>query len=105
MTEPESKLLKHKRQKNRIETVGFSLLGSAGNLQSVGGMLITTARNQDYKELKENAKIAFTAIAQIQQGLQQLALGLAPIAGIKIGAPEPPPEIPPDETPPDGEKH
>jgi hypothetical protein len=81
----------------RFKLIGFSLIGSGGNLHSVGGMLITTAMTEErvssgteetakerMEETKATALAALQALQEVRKGIAQLELGLAPIAGVGV---------------------
>ena len=53
-------------RRKRLDKIGFNLLGTAGNVQSVAGMLIVTAKNTaTAEEIQDTARTAVEAGAPV----------------------------------------
>lgn len=82
MTKTKTKTPRQSRSA-RITRIGFLTLQTSGSLNALACMLIADAQEgQTSEEAQDNAKIAYDNIGHIIQGLQEVRLGLSPIAGI-----------------------
>lgn len=73
----------------RLIQIGWLVTRHAGSMTAIGAMLIGDAiEGQTSDEARDNARIAYDTLGSIIQGLQQVRLGLMPIAGVDISKPD-----------------
>ncbi len=73
----------------RLTQIGWLVTRHGASMTALGAMLVGDAiKGQTTAEAKSNAKIAYDALGQIVKGLQEVRLGLSPIANIEDVGPD-----------------